>query len=66
MALGVLCPEELRQQLARERADKHTDDYAIALKLRMPQLYVPLLFDARYENLIQKAINKAAPGDKAK
>ena len=54
MTLGVLCPEAVRQQLLQERAAGHTDDYAIALKLRIPQTYVRSLFDSRYEGILEE------------
>ncbi len=52
MALGVLCPEKLRQELAEERAAGRTDDYAIALRLRIPQLYVSMLLSPNYRRLL--------------
>lgn len=52
MALGVLCPEATRLALQERLFAKQTDHYAIALELRIPELYVPLLFEARYRTLI--------------
>lgn len=52
MALGALCPEAHRLQLRDRLAANQIDHYAIALELRIPQLYVPLLFEARYDTLI--------------
>jgi hypothetical protein len=45
MALAVLCPENYRQEFEKQRAAGHLDDYAIALQLRIPKKYVPLLFN---------------------
>ena len=56
MALGALCPEEQRQQFSKERAAGQTDDYAIALRLRIPEMYVPVLFGDQYEEIIQSLL----------
>lgn len=53
-ALAALCPESQRQILLAERAHRGADlsDYAVALRLRIPELYVPNLFQPWYaENL---------------
>ena len=57
MALGILCPEQRRLQYRDRLAAKQADHYSIALELRIPELYVPLLFEARYEQLIKKLIS---------
>lgn len=51
-ALGLLCPENYRQQIAIERQARRIDDYGIAYKLKIPEQYVPRLFDSRYERAI--------------
>ena len=56
MALGVLCPERLRLELARERTEGRIDDYAIALRLRIPQQYVARLFEDRYLDIINRLV----------
>lgn len=45
-ALGILCPEPVRQQILAEKAEKGAElsDYAIAVRLRIPEQYVPSLF----------------------
>jgi hypothetical protein len=45
-ALGVLCPEPYRLRLIDERAERGPDltDYQIALRLRIPEQYIPCLF----------------------
>lgn len=62
MAMGVLCPEPTRQQLLQERRGKTGDaeDLAISLKLRIPEQYVPLLFEQDYENRLKKIIEHNA------
>jgi hypothetical protein len=48
-ALAAFCPEKLRLELKDERDHNRIDDYAIALRLRIPEQYVPCLFDQNYE-----------------
>jgi len=59
MALGILCPEPIRLGMQERLAAKQTDHYAIALELRIPELYVPLLFEARYKTLIEGLVGEA-------
>jgi hypothetical protein len=49
MALGVLCPEATRLAIQKRLVAKKIDHYAIAPELRIPEQYVPLLFEARYK-----------------
>lgn len=51
-ALACLCPERFRTEFADDRRKNHIDDYGIALKLRIPQQYVPHLFSPVYEGFI--------------
>ncbi|AWD21111.1 hypothetical protein B6K69_05045 [Fuscovulum blasticum] len=53
-ALGILCPEKQREQFERERTDLKIDDYEIALRLRIPQQYVPRLFEPRYKSWLTR------------
>lgn len=53
-ALGILCPEKQREQFERERTDLKIDDYEIALRLRIPQQYVPRLFEPRYKTWLAR------------
>lgn len=53
MALGVLCPEKNRAEYAAARENAEIDDYTIALQLRIPKLYVPVLFQDRYQTIIR-------------
>jgi len=59
MALSVFCPEALRLEFAAARTAEQLDDYAIALRLRMPQQYVQRYFEPRYRPIIDRLI--AAP-----
>jgi hypothetical protein len=52
MALGVLCPEELRQDLERKRAVGEVTDMDIAMRLRIPVAYVPNLFHPQFKNIM--------------
>lgn len=52
MALACLCPENNRLEFENQRNKKHIDDYGIALLLKIPELYVPLLFIPQYRNFI--------------
>lgn len=53
-ALGVLCPELLRQKLQRQREDGEIDDLTIAQRLKLPKAYVPTLFDPDFkQNMIE-------------
>jgi hypothetical protein len=53
MALGIMCPEKVRQTYIKQREDGSFDEYAAALQLRIPQGYVPRLFDRRFEETIR-------------
>uniref|UniRef100_UPI004047C81A hypothetical protein n=1 Tax=Yoonia sp. TaxID=2212373 RepID=UPI004047C81A len=53
-ALGILCPEALREQFERERRELKIDDYEIALRLKIPQQYVPRLFEPRYKTWLER------------
>ncbi|MBF0562889.1 MAG: hypothetical protein HQL37_12925 [Alphaproteobacteria bacterium] len=54
MALAVLCPESYRKKFDAERRAGRLDDYAIALQLRIPQVYVHRLFEDQYLKNIEK------------
>ena len=58
MALGVLCPEQQRLEYVQKLEAKQTDEYAIALELRIPEAYVPRLFEARYSTFINRLIHE--------
>lgn len=51
-ALAALAPEKERLGYKALRAEAKIDDYAIALKLRIPQQYVSRLFIPRYEQIV--------------
>jgi hypothetical protein len=57
MALGVLCPESIRKEYQKMKIAQEIDDYTIACNLRIPQQYVPRLFDSRYLPSITRLIS---------
>lgn len=56
MALACLCPEKHRVEFENLRDKEHIDNYGIALQLRIPEQYVPLLFQPRYKKIIEGLI----------
>ena len=44
MALGLLCPAKIHEELTVARGQNHISDYAIATRLKIPEVYVPHLF----------------------
>jgi len=56
MALSCLCPEANRIEFQSLLDKGHIDFYGIALQLRIPEQYVPLLFQSRYEAIVQNLI----------
>ena len=56
MALGVICPELLRQNLQRKREAQAITDLEIAHQLKMPESYVPALFDPMFKIAIQAVL----------
>ncbi|MBI4182569.1 MAG: hypothetical protein HY521_01070 [Proteobacteria bacterium] len=53
MALGVLCPENSRQQFKKDRESNLIDDYEISLRLRIPEQYVQHLFRSDYLDIVK-------------
>jgi hypothetical protein len=53
MALACLCPEKSRQEFQQQLSNEKTDNYQIALKLRIPEQYVPLLFSPNYAPVLK-------------
>ncbi len=51
MALFCFCPEKDRLEFENLRDKKQIDDYGIALKLKIPEFYVPLLFSSAYSTV---------------
>lgn len=49
MALGVVCPETVRQDLQRQRELGKKTDLQIAQLLKIPTAYIPSLFDAHFK-----------------
>lgn len=56
MALSCLCPEEYRVQFKSEIEKKHTDNYSVALKLRIPEQYVPSLFNPGFKHIVESLL----------
>ena len=57
MALACLCPEKNRLEFEDAVSKNHTDYYSIALQLRIPEQYVPFLFQERYRHIIDDLIS---------
>ena len=57
-ALAVLCPEKFRLQYQQDVARGIEDNYSIALKLRIPEQYVPNLFKPFYRPLIESFLTE--------
>ncbi|WP_156428716.1 hypothetical protein [Magnetospirillum sp. XM-1] len=60
MALACLCPEDKRINFMELRKSGKIDDYSIALQLRIPQQYVPRLFQQNYGLIIQEILNNGS------
>jgi len=52
-ALGVLCPETHRQQLIKDK-EAGLSDYQAALRLKIPELYIPSLFEPWFLETMQQ------------
>ncbi len=53
-ALAVLCPQKSRAEFRKELLAETTDPYEIALKLKIPESYVHRLFEARFDEWLDK------------
>lgn len=58
-ALAALCPEAHRKAILDERKQRGPElsDYAVALRLRIPELYVPNLFEPWYLGNLELALD---------
>jgi len=56
MALGLFCPAPVHRKLLAARKSGHISDYAIAVQLRIPEVYVPNLFTAAYKNNLTRIL----------
>jgi len=56
-ALAVLCPESDRKAFREQRRRGQIADYDIALKLRIPERYVPRLFESRYDRILKDILS---------
>jgi hypothetical protein len=52
MAASTFCPEKMRAELQQDRDAGRITDTEIAAKLRMPEKFVPILFDPKYKEAI--------------
>lgn len=57
MALACLCPEKKRLEFKAAVEANHLDFYSIALQLRIPEQYVPLLFQDRYRVIVDELLS---------
>lgn len=57
MALACLCPESNRLEFQHLREKNHIDNYGVALQLRIPEQYVPMLFQDRYLKIIENLLS---------
>lgn len=53
MALACFCPEPARQQFIKDIQAGHTEEYEVALKLRLPKQFVKTLLTPHFGNVIQ-------------
>ncbi|HAE03231.1 MAG TPA: hypothetical protein DCL95_15895 [Rhodospirillaceae bacterium] len=56
MSLAVLCPEARRLEMKESLEKNEIDNYGIALELKIPEQYVPRLFEERYLRNVNRII----------
>lgn len=62
MAMGCICPEELRVELQQKHASGHLTDKQVADQLKMPEKYVRGgLFNPRYKEMIELVLRETSP-----
>lgn len=59
MALGCLCPENLRQEMQRRRELLELTDLEIATALRIPEQHIPRLFAADFKRIMHTLLTNA-------
>lgn len=52
MALIILCPETLRQDIQRKRELGEINDEQVSQQLRIPTIYVPMLFVPNFKDIV--------------
>jgi len=57
MALACYCPEPARQQFIKDIEAGHTEEYEVALKLRLPQQYVKTLLTPHFGNVVEQILS---------
>ncbi len=58
MALACLCPEKVRQEFISDIAKGHIDQLGIAMRLRIPEKYVPFLLRPNFADIIANYIKE--------
>ncbi|MCF8178461.1 MAG: hypothetical protein K9J74_08130 [Sulfuritalea sp.] len=56
MALACLCPEKHRLEFIEQLEKGHIDHYGIALRLRIPQMYVPHLLRSDFKEIVESLL----------
>lgn len=56
MALAAICREDQRLEFAEARLRNEISNYEIALQLKIPEQYVPRLFEPRYRKIIDRLL----------
>lgn len=56
MAMACLCPEKNRQEFIDLKSKNHIDNFAIASQLKIPEQYVPKLFQTNYLHIIDSLL----------
>ena len=52
MAVSVLCPQKSRAEYREKLAERQIDHMGIATDLKIPAMYVPRLFEPRYDTFL--------------
>lgn len=58
MALGLFCPAQMRRQLREARDPGGMNDGDIAKSLKLPEVYVPLLFSSFFEERLAECFSE--------
>lgn len=56
VALELLCPVQLRKQVAEKRKEQHISDRTIATEFRVPTVFVDLIFRQNYIERVGKVL----------
>jgi len=58
MSLALVCAEERRVELQRMRSEKKISDSDVAELLKMPERFVPILFESNYKDAIAYLVHR--------